>query len=290
MKKVSQQRWLTDEESKIVENSIGLVYFVVQTDFHVHKYSSDYDDMVAIGNFGLIKAAQEFNKELNSEFSTFARTCIQNEIRMMYYRKRKRKKELINMDMHIEDVIGEDKNGNKMTLENIMEDPKANFIEEIFKQQETIRVLEIVLNCLKPRDTIILLSHIAKKTQSEITEIIGISRASQAYISLRLKKIRLEVQKTVNTTVELNKMFQVTKKEDLYQITFPLGKIGDVDVILPKILSEVKTEDLSDLLITYDCNEVTIKMQLNSDSFSAIAQIYDTIYKKYPEFFNIVKQ
>ncbi len=283
-KETKQLRNLTEEERMMVEDNIRLVNFVIHTDFDVHEDSSEYDDMVSIGNFGLIKATQKFNKELNIEFATFAIKCIKNEINMNYYRKRKRKKELINMGKHMEDTIAD---GNNQTLQDIIEDPKANFVEKIFKQQETIESLEIVLNCLTPRDTIILCNTIAKKVQKEIAEIIGVT---QSHVSRRVKKIHSEVQKIVNTTIETKKLFRVTKGEDLYQITFPLGRIGDVEEILSKILSEVQSENLSDLLITHDSNEVTIKMPVNTEgllmSFAIIAQIYQALYKNYPNFFD----
>ncbi|MCI8700489.1 MAG: sigma-70 family RNA polymerase sigma factor [Clostridia bacterium] len=283
MKKASkQQRKLTEEERTMAEQNIKLVHFIVKNTFHVTITSSNYDDMVSIGTMGLIKAVQSFNKEKKIKFSSYATTCIKNEIRMYY---RKRKKYLY--ESHMEDIITEDKDGNKMTLENIIEDPKANFVEEIFKQQETIRDLEMILNCLRPRDTIILLNRIAGKTQKETGEIMGIS---QSYVSRRRNKIFVEVRKIVNKTIELEKVFQVTRKEDSYQIIFLLERIGNVHGILSRILSEVQSEDLSDLLITHNSNEFTIKMPVNVEgflmSFSTIAQIYYELYKNYPNFFD----
>lgn len=51
-----------------------------------HKYSNikniDLDDLVQIGNIGLIKASRTFDKSKGNQFLTYAVTCINNEIRM----------------------------------------------------------------------------------------------------------------------------------------------------------------------------------------------------------------
>lgn len=66
------------KRNKFIEKHIKLVHLVA------HKYSKKcnepYEDLVQVGSIGLIKAANNFNEELNNAFSSFAVPKIEGEI------------------------------------------------------------------------------------------------------------------------------------------------------------------------------------------------------------------
>ena len=63
-----------------IEEHINLVCFVVKKYFHRKKIVNDYDDLVAMGNIGLVVACQLFDEKKGIRFSTFAGRCIFNGI------------------------------------------------------------------------------------------------------------------------------------------------------------------------------------------------------------------
>lgn len=69
---------------KLVEDNLRLVYYVIE-EFTNKQYTKDNtfldeDDLFQIGSLGLVKAARAFDKNLGNSFSSFAVTCIRNEI------------------------------------------------------------------------------------------------------------------------------------------------------------------------------------------------------------------
>jgi RNA polymerase sporulation-specific sigma factor len=68
---------------KLVLDNKKLVYYVVKK-LGIHK---DIDNFYDIGMIGLCKAARSFDSESGTKFSTYAISCIRNEI-YMYCRKK----------------------------------------------------------------------------------------------------------------------------------------------------------------------------------------------------------
>ena len=69
---------------KLIEDNLKLVYYVIE-EFTNKQYTKDNifldeDDLYQIGCLGLTKAAKAFDKNLGNSFSSFAVTCIRNEI------------------------------------------------------------------------------------------------------------------------------------------------------------------------------------------------------------------
>jgi RNA polymerase sporulation-specific sigma factor len=169
-------------KEKLIEHNLRLVVFLAK------KYENtgvDLEDLVSIGNIGLIKGINTFSSSKNIKLATYASRCIDNEI-LMYLRKNKKVKSEVSIDqalsydtdgneLHLEDVIGTDKNQISDLLEN--KDDKAIMINEILM--------------LKPRDREIMILRYGllggdEFTQKEVAEKLGIS---QSYISRIEKKV-----------------------------------------------------------------------------------------------------
>ena len=72
---------LNDAQRKLVEDNLKLCHFAL----HKKGIRGDsYEDCFQIACIGLCKAAEKFNPMLNHKFSTYAMTCIYNELRQSF--------------------------------------------------------------------------------------------------------------------------------------------------------------------------------------------------------------
>ncbi len=67
-----------DAFDALIENNLGLVKSIAQR--YINR-GTDFEDLFQIGSIGLIKAANSFDLSLGFEFSTYAFTMINGEIR-----------------------------------------------------------------------------------------------------------------------------------------------------------------------------------------------------------------
>jgi RNA polymerase sporulation-specific sigma factor len=80
--------------------------------------------LISIGTLGLIKAIESFQTGKGTKLATFAARCIENEI-LMHLRSMKKTRK----DVSLHDLIGTDKEGNKITLINILGTENDNIVE-----------------------------------------------------------------------------------------------------------------------------------------------------------------
>jgi len=67
-----------EAREKIINHNIKLVIFITMKKFN--KINYDKKELVSIGIIGLINAVDTFDMTKNFKFSTYASTCIFNEI------------------------------------------------------------------------------------------------------------------------------------------------------------------------------------------------------------------
>ena len=109
------ERWAQGDleaRNRLVEHNLRLVAHIIK------KYYSnvkDQDDLISIGTIGLIKAVSTFDCDKGTRFATYTSRCIENEI-LMYFRNKKKSAQ----DVYISDPIDTDKDGNALTLLDIM--------------------------------------------------------------------------------------------------------------------------------------------------------------------------
>ena len=72
---------LNEEQRKLVEDNIGIIYNTIKlTNGNIHNI-----DLIEVGYIGLCKAALYYKKSYNdTNFSTYATTCIKHEICQQY--------------------------------------------------------------------------------------------------------------------------------------------------------------------------------------------------------------
>ena len=176
---------------KLIEHNLRLVVFLAK------KYENtgvDLEDLVSIGNIGLIKGINTFSSDKNIKLATYCSRCIENEI-LMFLRKNKKLK----MEVSIDCPLSLDGDGNELHLEDVIgtdKDVVSNDIEEKSNK-------EVMINCilkLKPRDRDIMILRYGllgseEYTQKEVASMLGIS---QSYISRIEKKVIKKLQMIIN--------------------------------------------------------------------------------------------
>ena len=171
-------------KNELSEHNLRLVVHIIKKYYANLK---DQEDLISIGTIGLIKAVSTFNYEKGTRFATYASRCIENEI-LMYFRNRKKSAQ----DVYISDPIDTDKDGNALTLLDIMADETSIFddIEIKLRAEQLHRCIGQVLD---EREQKILtlrygLQGALPMTQREAAKKLGISRS---YVS-RIEKKALE--------------------------------------------------------------------------------------------------
>ena len=171
-----------EAKEKLIEHNLRLVVFLAK------KYENtkiDLEDLVSIGNIGLIKGINTFSSDKNIKLATYASRCIDNEI-LMYLRKNKK----VKCEVSIDQALSLDGDGNELHLEDVIGTDKdliSRSIEE--KSDKSIMIKEILR--LKKRDREIMILRYGllggeEYTQKEVAEKLGIS---QSYISRIEKKV-----------------------------------------------------------------------------------------------------
>lgn len=173
--------------NKLIEHNLRLVSHIIKK---YYSNSSEQDDLVSIGTIGLIKAVSTFNYEKGTKFATYAARCIENEI-LMYFRNKKKYAQ----DISLSEPIECDKDGNALSIMDIMADEKS-ISEDIEEKLNSEKLYKIIDSELSPREKeIIYLRYglLGRKafTQREVAEKLEISRS---YVS-RIEKKALETLK-----------------------------------------------------------------------------------------------
>lgn len=173
----------------LTERNLRLVAHIVK------KFDStgeDPDDLISIGTIGLIKAINTFNPGKGTRLATYAARCIENEI-LMHLRYTKK----IRAEVSLYDPIGVDKEGNEITLIDILGTHPEVVSEMVENRFEQKRLREKV-HQLTRREKKVLelrfgLEDGARKTQREIARSLGISRSYVSRIEKRaLSKLTRE--------------------------------------------------------------------------------------------------
>ena len=169
-----------DARNKLIEHNLRLVAHIVK------KYDSkgDTDDLISIGTIGLIKGIDSFSYKYGTRITTYCARCIENEI-LMNYRNNKKN----NKNVSINESIGFDKDGNPITLLDILKTPDPDFAMNIHKDNN-ISLLKDYFKVLNEREKDIIIKRYGlndndEVTQKDIASSMGISRSYVSRIEKR---------------------------------------------------------------------------------------------------------
>ena len=171
--------------NKLIEHNLRLVAHIIKK---YYGTKCEQDDLVSIGTIGLIKAINTFDPDKKIRLSSYASRCIENEI-LMHLRAVKKTER----DISLNETIDTDKDGNPLTLMDIMSvddnilddlDMKLNskklgqyINEELSGREKTVIILRYGLNGKKPM------------TQKEVAGLLDISRSYVSRIETKALKI-----------------------------------------------------------------------------------------------------
>ena len=170
-----------EARNKLIEHNLRLVAHIVKK----FEYKNvEQDDLISIGTIGLIKGVDTFNKSHGTKITTYCARCIENEI-LMYFRSNNK----TNKNISINESIGFDKEGNEITILDVLKVPAPDFINDI-SEKDNIKLLKEYYNVLNDREKEIInkrygLNHEEEKTQKEIAKEYKISRSYVSRIEKR---------------------------------------------------------------------------------------------------------
>jgi len=181
-----------DARNILIERNLRLVAHIVKK---YSTFSSDIDDLISIGTIGLIKAISTFDQSKGTRLATYAARCIENEI-LMQIRSTKK----IQSEVSLHDPIGVDREGNEITLIDVIGNETESVIDEVELKLQVKRLYNKMKSVLKKREKTVLelrygLLNGTSKTQREIAGMLGISRSYVSRIEKKaIKKLSKELE------------------------------------------------------------------------------------------------
>lgn len=175
--------------NELIEHNLRLVVFIVNKHYGDSK---EQEDLISIGTIGLIRAAETFDPEKAISFSTYASTCIRNQIKM-YFRKNKHK----SSEVYMNEPIDTDKNGNELTIADVFKDSVC-VDDEVDLRINMEKLYKLVSTVLDDRERLIISKRYGlicddgtvsrPLAQREVAKLLNISRS---YVS-RIEKKALD--------------------------------------------------------------------------------------------------
>lgn len=170
-----------DARNTLIERNLRLVAHIVKK---FDNTGEDTDDLISIGTVGLIKGINTYDPGKGTRLATYAARCIENEI-LMHLRSRKRARS----EVSLHDPIGVDREGNEITLMDILGTDADVVPEMVGARFDESRLRETLRRLGKKERRVIELRYGigtgVRKTQRETARMLGISRS---YVSRIEKK------------------------------------------------------------------------------------------------------
>ncbi|WP_424511332.1 RNA polymerase sporulation sigma factor SigK [Scopulibacillus darangshiensis] len=169
-----------DARNRLIEHNLRLVAHIVKK---FENTKEDSEDLISIGTIGLIKAIESYSPGKGTKLATYAARCIENEI-LMHLRGLKKTRK----DVSLNDPIGQDKEGNEISLIDVLKSKNKDVVEEITLNMEKRKVYEY-LHILDDREKEVVIARFGLDNRKELTqrEIAKKLNISRSYVS-RIEK------------------------------------------------------------------------------------------------------
>lgn len=174
-----------EARNKLVEHNLRLVAHIIKK---YYGTQSEQDDLVSIGTIGLIKAVDTYDMKKNIRLSSYASRCIENEI-LMHFRNAKKSAQ----DISLNETIDTDKDGNPLTLLDIMA-VDDNIIDTLDLKFNSRKLVQYINEELDEREKKIIILRYGldgnePMTQKNVAKLLNISRSYVSRIETRALKI-----------------------------------------------------------------------------------------------------
>lgn len=161
----------------LIEHNLRLLAYVAKK----YKNSAiDYEDLISIGTIGLCKAVDKYDIDSGTKFSTFAITCIKNEVLMVLRHDSK-----VPLTKSLDEPMEGDDGGKEMKLIDSIIDETVDLEIDYETKEKVEKILESFKTSLTDFESKVLKMRYGIKTgkpmtQQEIADKTGFSRS---YIS-----------------------------------------------------------------------------------------------------------
>ena len=181
-----------EAKDKLITHNLRLVAHVVK------KYSgaAETDDLISVGSIGLIKAINTYKEDRNTVLATYTARCIENEILMLLRANKKYKN-----DVSLSDPVGTDKDGNELTLMDLLCEKEDAVFYQVDKSIEREKFLKFLRETLSEREYMVLCLRYGLKgnknyAQREVAKFLKISRSYISRIEKKaIEKLKIAVKK-----------------------------------------------------------------------------------------------
>ena len=190
-----------EARDRFIEGNLRLVLSVVQ---RFSNRNENADDLFQIGCIGLIKAIDNFNVDLNVQFSTYAVPMIIGEIRRYLrdnniVRVSRSVRDLAYKTIQLRDKLTKEK-GKEPGIEELAKELGVYIMDQVKDSKNTdelwaenITIIEAIKRLSDREKRIVNMRFFDGKTQMEVAEEIGISQAQVSRLEKsainRIKKI-----------------------------------------------------------------------------------------------------
>ena len=180
-------------KEKLIKHNMRLVAHIVKK----YSGSAETDDLISVGSIGLIKAINTYDETKGTGLATYTARCIENEILMLLRSNKKYQN-----DVSLSDPIGTDKDGNELTLIDLLCEKEDAVFSQVHRSIESQKFLQILKQNLTKREfTIICLRYGLKckrnYAQREVAQFLQISRSYVSRIEKKaIEKLKKALQKT----------------------------------------------------------------------------------------------
>ncbi len=170
-----------EARDRLILHNLRLVAHIVKK---YYASPEEQEELISIGTVGLIKAVTTYDHQKGNRFAAYGSRCIENEI-LMHFRALKKTAG----DIHFSEQIDVDKDGNQLTLMDILA-ADGNLPEEVdlIIDSEILRKnIELLLD-EREKKIIALrygLSGAKPLTQREVASMLNISRSYVSRIEKR---------------------------------------------------------------------------------------------------------
>ena len=178
-------------KEKLISHNLRLVAHIAKK----YQGSEDMDDLISVGIIGLIKAINTFELGKGTQLATYTARCIENEILMLLRSNKKRQQ-----DVSISEVVGTDKDGNELTLMDLLADGDESIIDQVERVATNKALIKYLRQKLTDREFKIIVLRYGLKNgvplpQREVSSLLKISRS---YVSRIEKKVIETLRKDKN--------------------------------------------------------------------------------------------
>ena len=176
----------------LIKHNLRLVAHIAKK----YQGAEEQDDLISVGSIGLIKAINTYSPGKGTQLSTYIARCVENEILMMLRANKKHKN-----NVSLSDPVGTDKEGNELTLMDILSEREENVLVKVENKMLKDRFMKIISACLNQREYTILCLRYGLKggrplAQREVAALLKISRSYISRIEKKaIEKVKEEIKK-----------------------------------------------------------------------------------------------